>query len=138
VADGVTLTFDTTKLLAAFDVLTSVVAKGELEACHITALNIAAEARARVARRHDPTQAQLARPPLEELIRVEPLANGTGYAVIVQEPAGDAEYLPFYLEFGTKAMAKRVFFFAAATLEKAAHLARINAAAQAAIDAVSQ
>jgi hypothetical protein len=138
-ADGVTMTFDATRLLAAFDVLTLAVAKAELEACRITAENIATEARARVARRGPhPTRAQLARPPLEQLIRVEPLANGTGFVVIVQETDPDALYLPFYLERGTKDMTSRPFFFASAALEKPAHERRINEAAQAAIDAVSQ
>lgn len=138
-ADGVTLSFDTTRLLAAFDVLTKTVAMAELEACRITAENIAAEARARVARRGpNPTRAQQGRPPIEQLIRVEPLANGTGFVVIVQELDPDALYLPFYLEMGTEDMARRPFFFTSAALEKPAHALRINAAAQAAIDAVSQ
>lgn len=142
-ADGASLTFDARQLLAAFDFLTKAVALAELEACHITAENIAAEARARVARRGpNPTQAQLARPPLEDLIRVAPLVNGTGYVVIVQETDPEAAYLPFYLEYGGPQVfpniGKRPFFFTSAALEKSAHARRINEAAQAAIDAVSQ
>ena len=137
--DGVTMTFDATRLLAAFDLLTQTVQKAELEACHITAEHIATEARARARRRGpDPTRAQQARPPIEDLIRVEPIANGSGYVVIVQETDPGALYLPFYLEMGTQEMSKYPFFFTSAALEKPAHERRINEAAQAAIDAVSQ
>jgi len=137
-ADGVTLTFDATRLLAAFDLLTAAVQMAEVEACHITAQNIATEARARVARRGpNPTRAQQGRPPIEDLIRVAPIANGTGYVVIVQETDPSALYLPFYLEMGTKDMARRPFFFASAALERDAHRRRINEAAQGAIDALS-
>ena len=136
------LTWDATRLLSALDLLTSVVQKAELAACQITAENIAREARARVARRGPhPTKAQLARPPIDQLIRVEPMRNGTGYVVIVQETTEDAAYLPFYLEYGGPhvfpAIGKRPFFFVSAALEKPAHQQRINEAAQAAIDAVS-
>ncbi len=135
---GVTVTWDATKLLAALDLLTAAVQKAELGACQITAEAIAREARARVARRGpNPTKAQQARPPLEQLIRVEAMFNGTGYVVIVQETDEGAKYLPFYLEMGTKEMDKRPFFFTSAALEKPAHQRRINEAAQAAIDAVS-
>ena len=56
-----------------------------------------------------------------------------------EEPARDnsgAEYLPIYLEYGTVNMTKRVFFWAAATLEKEAHAQRITDAIQAGVDAV--
>jgi hypothetical protein len=142
-ADGVAFTWDNTKALAALDLLTQVVARFELGACGITAQNIAAEARSRVAKRGpNPTNAQLGRPPIDQLIRVEALANGTGYVVIVQEPSGDAEYLPFYLEMGGPnvfpEIGKRPFFFSSGALEKPAHERRVNEAAQAAIDLVSQ
>ena len=139
-ANSISFEMDASKLVAAFDAVTEAIRLPTLEACRVTAENIKREARARVSRRGpNPTRAQQGRPPLEDLIRVEPMHNGTGYVVIVEEPARDnsgAEYLPFYLEFGTQEMAKRVFFFAAATLEKEAHRGRLQDAQQAGIDAV--
>jgi hypothetical protein len=134
--NSITFDMDATKLLAAFDFVTEAIRLPTLEACHVTADNIATEARARVARRGpNPTQAQLARPPIEDLIFVQPMRNGTGYVVIVQVP-GEDPYLPWQLEFGTQDMAQRPFFFAPAVLEQAAHLRRLQDAQQAGIDAV--
>lgn len=139
-ANSISFEMDASKLLAAFDAVTEAIRLPTLEACRVTAENIKREARARVSRRGpNPTRAQQGRPPLEDLIRVEPMHNGTGFVVIAEEPVRDnsgAEFLPFYLEFGTVNMAKRVFFFAAATLEKEAHRQRLQDAQQAGIDAV--
>lgn len=139
-ANSVTFEMDASKLLAAFDAVTEAIRLPTLDACRVTAEHIAREARARVSRRGpNPTRAQQGRPPLEDLIRVEPMHNGTGYVVIVEEPVRDnsgAEYLPIFLEFGTVNMTRRVFFFAAATLEKEAHRQRLNEAVQAGVDAV--
>ena len=141
--NSITFEMDASKLLAAFDAVTEAIRLPTLEACRVTAENIAREARARVARRGpNPTRAQQGRPPLEDLIRVEPMvgrAAVVGYVVIVQEPVLDnsgAELLPFYLEFGTKEMAKRAFFFAPAALEKEPHRRRLQEAQQAGIEAV--
>ncbi len=143
-ANSVTFEMDASKLLAAFDAVTEAIRLPTLEACRVTAEAIATEARARVARRGpNPTRAQQGRPPLEDLIRVEPMvsssANVVGSVVIVQEPVLDnagAEFLPFYLEFGTEDMEARKFFFTSGALEKPAHLQRLQDAQQAGLDAV--
>lgn len=141
-ANSVTFEYDATRLLAALDFLTEAVRLPTLEACRVTAEAIATEARARAARRGpNPTKAQQGRPPIEELIRVEAMHNGTGYVVIVQEVDETAAYLPFYLERGGPhvfpVIGKRPFFFVSATLEQPAHQQRINDAAQAGVDAAS-
>ncbi len=132
------LEIDDTKLLQVFDFMAAAVSKATLEACKVTADAVAREARARVRRRGPtPTAAQLARPPLEELIRVEPMRNGTGYVVIVQETDADAALLPMILEYGLGTLKQKYpFFFASGALEKPAHTRRIQDAVQAAIDAV--
>ena len=55
---------------------------------------------------------------------VLPMRNGTGYVVIVQDPA--APFLPWQLEYGTQQMDKRAFFFPSARLEQSGHERRMN------------
>lgn len=140
-ATSLTFEMDAAKLLAAFDAATEAIRLPTLEASRVTAEAIATEARARVARRGpDPTRAQQGRPPLEDLIRVEPYNGTAGYVVIVQEMDEGAAYLPFYLEMGGPAVFKHIgrrpFFFTSAALEKPAHLRRLQDAQQAGIDAL--
>lgn len=132
-ADHVDFDLDAEEVLAAFKSLPATVHTFTLAAAQTTAENIAREARSRVPRRRGKiTAAQAARPPLEDLITVLPMRNGTGYVVIVQDPA--APFLPWQLEYGTEHMTKRDFFFPSARLERSSHERRMHDAVQQAID----
>jgi hypothetical protein len=132
-ADAVTVDVDDAALLEAFESLPATIHTLTLAAAQVTAENIAREARARVPRRRGAvTAAQLARPPLEDLIVVLPMRNGTGYVVIAQDPA--APFLPVQLEYGTQHMDKRAFFFTSARLEQSGHTRRMNDALTQAIE----
>jgi len=134
-SDAVTFEWHAEALLTAFDNLSQAVRIATNLAAHDTAQLIADEARRRVPRRHGRlTRAQQARPPLEQLISVQPMRNNTGWVVIVQDPA--APFLPWQLEYGTRYMTKRDFFFAPARLERGNHERRMNAALQEAVHLV--
>jgi HK97 gp10 family phage protein len=141
VADRMTITVDTTALLAALDALPDRVHAHLKAAAKITAENIAREARARVARRTGETAAH---------IRVEETHSGDGYIVWVAPevrvshhtmPSGRSHTqkvtynaLAGWLEFGTRHMPARPFLFVSARLEEGAHDRRCREAVQAAID----
>ena len=134
-SDFCTLEWHAEALLTAFDNLSQAVRIATNLAAHETAQAIAEEARRRVPRRRGRiTRAQAARPPLETLITVEPMRNDTGWVVIVNDPA--APFLPMQLEYGTRFMTQRDFFFAPARLERGRHERRMNNALQSAIDLV--
>ena len=131
-SDRCTFEWHADVLLTAFDQLGEAVRIATSLAAHETAEAIAEEARRRVPRRHGPlTRAQQARPPLETLITVQPMRNQTGWVVIVADPA--APFLPIQLEYGTRYMTKRDFFFVPARLERGRHTRRMNEALQQAI-----
>lgn len=136
-ADRFQIDVDTSALLTAMDRLSAqVVERHTRPACKVTALNVQREARARVRRRTGRTAAG---------ITVEESYDQQGYVVL---PFNDAferaliesgndqqpENLPYWLEFGTKKMTKKPFFFESARLEEGAHDRRIRAAIQDAID----
>lgn len=137
-ADGITIEVDAAGLIDAFESLPATIRTLTRGAAEVTAQNIAREARARVPRRHGKlTAAQQGRPPLEDLIDVLPMRNGTGYVVIVQEVDPEAMFLPWQLEYGTQHMAQRKFFFPSARLERGAHERRMNDALSQAIEIAS-
>lgn len=127
---------ETKGLIAALDSLGASVLKHTKAAARVTAERIVAGARARVRRRTGRTAAG---------ITAEETYDGTGYVVLPfnaaferaliesgndQQPAN----LPLWLEFGTKKMTAKPFFFAAARVEVGAHDRRMRAAIQDAID----
>src|ERR1044072_6544069 len=112
-SDAVTFEWHAEALLTAFDNLSQAVRIATNLAAHDTAQLIADEARRRVPRRNGRlTRAEQARPPLEQLISVQPMRNNSGWVVIVQDPA--APFLPWQLEYGKRSMTKREFFCAPA------------------------
>lgn len=130
---------ETAALIAALDRLPDVMQERHTKpAAKVTADNIAREARARVRRRTGRTAAG---------ITVEESHDGQGYVVLPfneqfelaiisagndQQP----ENLPIWLEFGTRFMTARPYFFASARLEEGAHDRRMRQAIQNAIDDV--
>jgi HK97 gp10 family phage protein len=113
---------DTADLLAALTAMPEVVAVFAKRAALVTGNRIAHEMKARIVRRTGATG---------DAITVEELHDGSGYIVFV----GDGrQHIASFLEFGTKHMTKRDFFFAAARLEEGPHARRIEDAVQAAID----
>jgi len=144
-ADKFTIEIDTRELLAALDAIPAAVLAHLRVASKITADNIAREAKSRVARRTGETA---------EGIHVEESYDGSGYVVLMGDAVGSAEtarrkalglstaksklyqgkHTGIWLEFGTKFMTKREFFFPSARLEEAAHDRRSRQAIQDAID----
>lgn len=135
--DGLQVETDATGLLRALDRLgAELVERHTKPACKVTAERIQAGARARVARKTGRTAAG---------ISVEESRDQLGYVVLPfdadfelaliragndQQPAN----LPIWLEFGTKYMSPRPYFFAAVELERVGHDRRIREAIQDAID----
>lgn len=129
---------ETTGLIAALDSLGPSIQAYTKAAARVTADRIVASARARVPRGKSGRTAAG--------ITAQASYDGTGYVVMPfndaferaliasgndQQPAN----LPVWLEFGTKKMTARPFFFAAARAEENAHDRRMRAAIQDAIDA---
>ncbi|MFM9876850.1 MAG: hypothetical protein ACKVOG_03235 [Rhodoglobus sp.] len=128
---------ETTGLIAALDSLGAFVFTYTKAAARVTADRIVASARARVRRRTGRTAAG---------ITAQESYDKKGYVVL---PFNDAferaliesgndqqpENLPIWLEFGTKKMTAKPYFFAAAKVEEQAHDRRMRAAIQDAIDA---
>lgn len=145
-ADKFTIEVDTRELLAALDALPDLVLSNLKAASKITADNIAREAKGRVARRTGETA---------EGIHVEESYSGDGYVVLMGDAVSPAEtksrerrglktaksnlhqtkHTGIWLEFGTKFMTKREFFFPSARLEESAHNRRAREAVQDAINA---
>ena len=137
-ADGLRLETDTAGLLRALDRLdATLVERYTRPACKVTAERVQAAARARVRRRTGRTAAG---------ISVEESRDQQGYVVLPFDAAFETaliqsgnnqqpENLPYWLEFGTKKMAKRPYFFAGVDLERGPHDRRIREAVQDAIDA---
>lgn len=128
---------ETKGLIAALDRLGASVQTHTKAAAHVTADRIVAGARARVRRRTGRTAAG---------ITAEESYDGSGYVVLPfnfafemaliesgndQQPAN----LPLWLEFGTRKMTAKPYFFAAARVEAHGHDRRIRVAIQDAIDA---
>jgi hypothetical protein len=126
-SDRLTIDVDNRSLLAALDRLGALAEKHVQAAAKETADRIAAEARARVARRTGTTA---------HGIGVDIARVGSGYVVFADRP--DNPGLPGWLEFGTERMTARPFLFASARLEEAAHDRRIRQAVQDAIDEVGR
>jgi hypothetical protein len=138
----ISIEVDTRALLAALDAIPAEVHAHLKAAAKLTAENIAAEARRRVARRTGETAAHIV---------VEETHSGDGYIVWVEPdvrisshtmPSGRTHTqavsynaLGGWLEFGTRFMSARPFLFASARLEEGAHDRRSREAIQAAIDA---
>jgi hypothetical protein len=124
VPDQLTIDIDKEAIFAAFDQLgddAQAILNVEAEQ---TAQRIANEARARIARRTGKTA---------EAIEVGPSKSRTGgYIVFVN---ADRAHIAYWLEWGTKFMTKRAFFFAPARLEEGGYLRRVSEALQSAIDA---
>lgn len=136
-ADDLRIDSDATALVRALDHLdATLVERHTKPACKVTAERVQAAARARVARRTGRTAAG---------ISVEETHDQQGYVVLPydvqfeqalisagndQQPAN----LPYWLEFGTKTMRKRPYFFAGVELERDPHDRRIREAIQTAID----
>ena len=127
------ITVETAALFAAMDAVPGVVAKHLLQAAKISADNIAREAQRRVARRTGATA---------ERIHVEASTLGNGYVVLMGDAVGPQEtarrrsrglrrtsrstrhqekHVGIWLEFGTKFMTRREFFFPSARLEAGPH-----------------
>lgn len=121
--DGLTITTETTALLAALQQLPALVRTHVKRAARVTADRIVREAAGRVARRTGATAAGLT---------VEETHSGDGYVVFVKRV--DEPGLPGWLEHGTKFMTKRPFLFVSARLEEGAHERRTRDAIQDAID----
>lgn len=155
-SDGLRITVDSTPLVAALDALPDATKKYTHEACRITAHNIQAEAKRRVARRTGTTA---------ENIVVDELLNGNGFRVRTADVRSDAgqmipstlarhrlrkatvmraapkyyegEHVGLWLEAGTRSSARRPghrgmearpFFYPAAAVELGAHARRIDEA----------
>lgn len=144
-ADGLTIDPDVTALLAALDAFPEAMLARHLKpAARVTAVNVEREAKARVARRTGATA---------EGIHIEEAHDGSGYVVLpdfgpdvtfswhTMKRSGRSHTqrvtrnnLPAWLEFGTRHMRERPFFFAAARLEEGAHDRRMR---QAVVDAIA-
>jgi len=144
-ADRFVIEVDTRELLAALDAIPAAILLNLKAAAKITADNIAREAKSRIARRTGETA---------EGIHVEESYGGNGYVVLMgdvvsgQETASrqarglksaksklhQMKHVGIWLEFGTKHMTKREFFFPSARLEEAAHDRRAREAVQDAIN----
>ncbi len=121
-SDLLSIEADTANLLAALASMPEVVGVFAKRASLVTANRMAMEMKSRIVRRTGQTA---------DAIEVEELRDGTGYIVYV----GDGrQHIAHFLEFGTRHMTKRDFFFAAARLEEGAHARRISDAVQDAID----
>lgn len=136
---------DTRALLAALDKLGDRVAARVKAAAKVSAESIAREARARVARHTGQTAKD---------IHVAESHDKTGYVVLPYPPFTEivghtmrktgrfhtqrvtTKGLPGWLEFGTRYMTARPYFFASARLEEGAHDRRIRQAVQDTIDEV--
>ena len=118
-----TIDVDTRALLTALDTLGAVVERHVKAAAKVTAENIAREARARVARRTGKTASG---------IGIDVARHDTGWVVFAENE--NMPGLPGWLEFGTRRMIARPFFFASARLEEGPHDRRMREAIQAAID----
>lgn len=127
--DNLTITVDTADLLAAIDALPEAVLAKTKAAAEFTAHRIADEARSRVARRTGRTAGK---------IHVEEAHDGSGFVVLpwatLETVDEQSSNLPMWLEFGTKFMTARPYFFIAARLEEGAHDRRMREAIQEAID----
>lgn len=104
-----TIEVDTAALFAAMDTLPSQIAAALKVEAKITADNIDREATARIARATGKTA---------EGIVVEETHNGDGYVVLIRN---NRAHIGHFLEFGTKYMAQKPFFFISARLEEGAH-----------------
>ena len=130
-ADGMSITVDTTALFAAMDKCVVEVEKALKANAKVTADNIAREVSARAARAASgPTRGSH----MADHVIVEETRNGDGYVVYVRHPEMPNQDL--WLEVGTKHMTARPFFFSSARLEEGAHDRRAREAVQSAIDAV--
>lgn len=124
-ADQFTIDVDTRELFAAMDALPAAVMAALKAEAKITAENIAREAKARINRRTGKTA---------EAITVAETYKGDGYVVFAGNPGtGGREHVAFFLEFGTKYMTAKPFFFASARLEEESHDRRAREAVQRAI-----
>ncbi len=122
-----TIDVDASRLIAILDQLGDVVLKHTKPAAKVTADNIAREAQARVARATGETAAG---------IIVQEDYTREGY--IVHSANQRMPNLPTWLEFSTKHMAARPYFFSSARLEENAHDRRMRQAIQDAIDETSR
>ena len=120
-----TIDVDTTAQFAAMDRCVSEIEKALLANSKVTADRIADGARQRA--RFGATGKT------REGITVEKARKGDAYLVFVNRP--EMPGLPGWLEFGTKHMAPRPFFFAPARLEEGSHDLRAREAVDDAIRA---
>jgi HK97 gp10 family phage protein len=120
--DLLTIDVETTALLAAIAAMPDVVLTFTKPAAKVTADNVAREMRARIQRRTRKTA---------DAITVEVSHDGTGYVVYV---GSGRQHVGRFLEFGTRYMSKRDFFFPAVRLEEGPHDRRTRDAVQAAIN----
>ena len=146
-----TASVESTALIAALDRLGVSVETYTKPTAKITADNIAREAKARVARRTGETAAGIV---VDEdygkvgyVVRTSDVVSGQERAQRESEINSRASrlranrtyqqeaHVGLYLEYGTKHMSKREFFFPSVRLEEAAHDRRMRDAIQAAIDA---
>ena len=121
-SDRLTISADTAELFAAIDKIPDAVAAALKENARVTAENIAAEARTRIAHRTFKTR---------DAIGVAETYKGDGYVVFVGDDRG---HIGSFLEFGTKYMTAKPWLFASARLEETAHDERALDAVQDVID----
>lgn len=119
-----TIKVETADLLGALETLTPDMQAATKAAAAITADNIVREAQGRVARRTGQTA---------EGIHKEESHDGTGYVVLAANRR--MPMLPYWLEYGTKVLKAREFFFVSAALESERHKARIAEAVDESITA---
>ena len=138
-----TVDVDAEAVLAALARVGDAAATHVKAAALVTAKNIVREAQARVARRTGETSRG---------IHLEETHDGQGYVVKpsfelraislhtskktgrIHTQAVTQNNLPIWLEFGTKSMTARPYFFASADLERGPHDRRMAEAVQAAVD----
>lgn len=143
-ADRLTIEVDTSRLIAALDAFPTAVAAHALEAGRVTIERIQAEAQRRVARATGATQRGI-------VIRSD-VHHQPGWALLAtrEHPSISLHRMkrsgrihtqkvtqsnvPIWLEFGTKHMLARPYFFASAKLEEGAHDRRMREAIRTAIE----
>lgn len=127
-ADGLTISVDAKEVLALLDRLSASAQFVTREVCLDTAKRIVAEAQRRVARATGVT---------ETGIHWELTRDGKGYVVLGYQ-AGKQEPVDYWLQYGTKYMRSRPFFFSSALLEEGPHLRRLIARMQQWLDNVGR
>ncbi len=111
-----TASVDTTETVALLDRLAYSAQFVLLEVARTTAQKIVQEAQARVRRATGETASE---------IHYELTRDGTGYIVLAYREGGNDGVVDKYLEYGTKYMYARPFFFSSAMLEEGPHMRRL-------------